>query len=281
MVQPQSKLGAIIGIAVGVGTAMGVAIAANTADSPAEPEPPLAGREIVDLTHAFDESTIYWPTAPQGFRHEALSVGETEAGRFYAAFTFSAPEHGGTHMDAPYHFARNADSMEEVAPERLIGPAVVIDVSDKAEENRDYRLKTADIRAFEERHGRIPDGAILLLRTGWGKHWPEKEAYLGGRRADDLHFPSFGESALRFVIEKRDIAAFGVDTASTDAGESEDFPVHRLASKHNLPGFENLANLGALPPTGAFVAALPMKIAGGSGAPLRAVAFLPKDGEGP
>jgi len=281
MAHGRLTLGMLLGVILGVGTAVAVAIGTTNDGGPSAAGTPLAERQIVDLTYAFDADAVYWPTAPHGFRHEPLSVGETEGGWFYSAFTVSAPEHGGTHMDAPYHFAREGRAADAVRLERLIGPAVVIDVSAQAAEDRDYRLQPDDLRAFEETHGRIPEDAIVLLRTGWAEHWPDVEAYLGGTDADALHFPSFGEAAVRLLIEERGIAAIGVDTASTDAGSARDFPVHRLASKHDVPGFENLANLEALPPSGAIVAALPMKIAGGSGAPLRAVAFVPKGSKRP
>ena len=240
----------------------------------------LSAWRIVDLTHPFDSTTVYWPTAPQGFELEEISRGETEGGWWYEAHAFSAPEHGGTHLDAPVHFARGAWDAASIPLERLIGPAIVIDVSGKAARNPDYRLSAEDVRAWETEHGRVPEGAIVLLRTGWSERWPDREAYLGDDTpgdASDLHFPSFGEAAARLLVHERGIAVLGADVASIDYGPSESFPVHRLAGKANVPGLENLMNLDQLPPTGAFVIALPIKIAGGSGGPLRAVALLPPE----
>jgi len=235
----------------------------------------LADYDLVDLSHAFNNETVYWPTAPSRFEKTTLFEGAREDGGFYSAFAISTPEHGGTHIDAPYHFDESGDKAEAVPLEKLIAPAVVIDVSQKAAADPLYRLSPEDVRAFETRHGRIAPGTIVLLRTGWDRYWPDAARYLGGEDAADLVFPSFGAEAARLLVEDRRVAALGVDAASTDYGPSTDFPVHRIMGAANVPGFENLAGLERLPPAGAMVVALPMKIAGGSGGPLRAAALVP------
>ena len=234
---------------------------------------------IVDLTYSFNARTPYWPTATTGFRLDSVSVGPTPGGYFYSAYAYAAPEHGGTHLDAPVHFAEGRASTELVRLEQLMAPAVVIDVSTRAAADHDYRLTRDDVLAFEARHGRIQPGTIALLRTGWGKRWPDKKAYLGDNTPGDashLHFPSFGEEAALVLVSERRVTAIGVDVASIDYGQSKDFRVHRAAAAADVPGLENLAGLDALPPTGAFVIALPMKIEGGSGGPLRAIALVPR-----
>ncbi|PYQ17272.1 MAG: cyclase [Acidobacteria bacterium] len=239
----------------------------------------LRTARAVDLTHPFDEKTIYWPTAPSAFELKRLHYGPTDAGYFYSANSFCTPEHGGTHLDAPIHFAEGKPAVDQVALDRLIGPAVVIDVSRQAAADPDYRLGLEDVKAWERREGAIPAGSLVLLRTGWSARWPDKKRYLGDDTPGDaahLHFPSYGEEAARLLVETRKVAALGVDTASIDYGPSKDFIVHRVALGAGLPGLENLAHLEALPERGAWVIALPMKIAGGSGAPLRVVAFLPR-----
>jgi kynurenine formamidase len=249
------------------------------AQRPAAPALDLSSYRIVDLTYPFNARTHYWPTATTGFRLDTVSAGHTHGGYYYSAYTYSPPEHGGTHLDAPVHFAEGHATAERVPLERLMAPAVVIDVSARAAADRDYRLTPADVLAFEARYGRIRAGTIVLLRTGWGSHWADKKAYLGDDTPGDashLHFPSYGEEAARLLVAERGVAALGVDVASIDYGQSNDFRVHRLAAAADVPGLENLAALETLPPTGAFVIALPMKIEGGSGGPLRAVALVPR-----
>ena len=232
--------------------------------------------DLVDLSHEFSAETVYWPNTPLRFEHEVIFEGEREDGMFYSAFSFSMPEHGGTHLDAPYHFHPQGDTAEAVPLSRLIAPAIVIDITEKAAADRLYRLTRDDVDAFESEHGEIAPGSIILLRTGWSRYWPDSRAYLGGDDPAKLAFPSFGEEAARFLVEERDAAAMGIDTGSTDYGPSSDFPVHRILGAANVPGLENLTNLDRLPPTGAVVVALPIKIAGGSGGPLRAIAFTPR-----
>ena len=238
----------------------------------------LNGQRIVDLTHAFGPRTLYWPTSPSRFKLDSLASGQTPGGFFYAANTLSTPEHGGTHLDAPVHFAERGRTVADIPLEQLVAPAVVIDVVAKAAADRDYRLSVQDVAAFERQHGAIARGAIVLLRTGWSRHWPDAKAYLGDDTPNDaskLSFPSYGLDAAKLLIEDRGVAALGIDTASIDYGRSSDFMVHRLAGARNVPGLENLTSLDRLPARGAIVIALPMKIEGGSGAPLRAIAIVP------
>jgi len=238
----------------------------------------LHGARLVDLTHPFDEKTIYWPNAPSNFQLNRLSFGKTEAGFFYAANSFCTPEHGGTHIDAPIHFSANGRTVDQVPVEQLIAPAVVIDVRGKTAADADYRLTAADIQAWEQKNGQVPPGAIVLLRTGWGQRWPDRKRYMGDDKPGDvtnLHFPSYGVEAARFLVEQRRVGALAVDTASIDYGPSKDFMVHQIVNGANVPGLENVANLEEVPETGAWVIALPMKIAGGSGGPVRIVAVVP------
>jgi kynurenine formamidase len=239
----------------------------------------LSTYTIVDLSHAYGPSTVMWPTSPTKFELKKLAFGKTEGGYFYAANTFCTPEHGGTHLDAPIHFFEGGRTTEQIPLEQLIAPAVVIDVAARAAADRDYRATREDVLQFEKIHGTIARGAIVLLRTGWSRHWPNARAYLGDDTPGDaskLSFPSFGPDAARLLVEERGAAALGIDTASIDYGRSTDFQVHRIAAAKNVPGLENLARLDQLPPRGALVIALPMKIEGGSGGPLRAVALVPK-----
>lgn len=239
----------------------------------------LARFRLVDLSYPFDEHTLYWPTEPTTFRLEQRAFGQTEAGYFYSANAFCTPEHGGTHLDAPLHFAEHGQANAEIPLERLLAAAVVIDVTAAASRDRDYRLSVEDVLAFEQQNGRIEAGTTVLLRTGWSRYWPRRKEYFGDDTPGDvskLSFPSYGEDAARLLVEERSVAALGVDTASIDYGRSSTFGVHRIAAARNVIGLENLANLEQLPARGATVIALPMKIAKGSGGPLRAVALVPR-----
>ncbi len=234
--------------------------------------------QIVDLSHSYSSDTLYWPTSPSQFEKKEISFGETEGGWFYSAYSICTPEHGGTHLDAPLHFSADGQPADRVPLDSLIGNAVVIDISSKAAGDRNYLLSAHDVLLFEEAHGLIQPGDIVLLRTDWDQYWPDAKAYLGDDKPGDaskLQFPSYGESAARLLVEERKVAVLGVDTASADYGKSRDFIVHRIAAEHDVSNLENLTNLDKLPPTGALVFALPMKIEGGSGAPARVVALVP------
>jgi D-alanyl-D-alanine dipeptidase/kynurenine formamidase len=245
----------------------------------APPRPPLdlATAEVIDLTHPFDAETLYWPNATSGFELKTLHAGPTPGGWYYASNAFCAPEHGGTHLDAPIHFAEGRDTADAVELDRLVVPIVVIDVAKQAAADADYRLTVEDVLAWERVNGAIPKGVAVLLRTGWSVRWPDRKRTFGDDapgRIDRLHFPAYGKPAAELLVQARKVAALGLDTPSLDHGPSTDFPAHRVAAAANVPGFENLMNLERLPPTGAWLVALPMKIAGGSGGPLRAVALM-------
>src|SRR5262245_20302690 len=237
---------------------------------------PLHERTWIDLTHTFDENTIYWPTAGR-FELTRDSKGMTPGGYWYEANTFRTAEHGGTHLDAPVHFAENAEAADAIPVERFIGPAVVVDASAQCRAQPDYEIRVEDLQTFEAGHGAIPRGAIVLLRTDWSRRWPDAEAYLGtaarGQEAAlQLHFPGLHPAAARWLATERAVDAVGIDTASIDHGPSRLFNSHRELFKRGIPVFENVANLDRLPAVGATVVALPMKIGGGSGGPLRIVA---------
>jgi kynurenine formamidase len=242
---------------------------------------PAPNPRIVDLTHPFDASTIYWPTEA-GFTLSPEHAGVTAKGYFYASNTFCAPEHGGTHIDAPLHFWAKGLPVDAVPLEQLIGPAIVVDVTEQARANRDYQVSVDDFLAWEKTNGLIPKGAIVLMRTGFGEYWPDRRRYLGtDERGEDattkLHFPGLLPHAAEWLVDTRKIHAVGLDTASIDHGPSKLFETHVALFQRGVPAFENVANLAQLPPKGFTVVALPMKIGGGSGGPLRIVALLGKD----
>ena len=239
----------------------------------------LANGHWVDLTHAFNEQSVYWPTASE-FKKTTVYEGHTEGGWYYTAYDFAAAEHGGTHIDSPIHFAKGKHTTDQISLESLIGSAVVIDVAPKAMNDRDYLIGSGDIEAWEQQHGKIPEGAIVLLHTGSAALYGDRTAYMGtderGPNAvAKLHFPGLHPETAILLTKERSIKAVGIDTPSIDYGQSQNFASHIILYEQNVPGFENVANLDQLPPTGSIVFALPMKIEGGSGGPLRIVAWVP------
>jgi len=237
-----------------------------------------AQRRIVDLTYPFDAESVYWPTA-ETFKLETDFEGVTEKGYYYSAYRFAAAEHGGTHLDAPVHFAKGRNSVDQIPLDQLTGAGLVVDVSNQCATNADYLISVADLQNWEKRNGRIPVGGIVLLRTGFGKYYPDRKRYLGTDERGPaavakLHFPGLDPEAARWLTLNRSIKAIGLDTASIDRGQSTLFESHRTLFEKNIPAFENVANLDQLPVKGFTVIALPMKIKGGSGGPLRIIAMF-------
>lgn len=256
------------------------AVAAALAAGCAAPPPPsgvaIDPAKAIDLSYAYNAQTVYWPNA-DGFRHRKDTWAMTPAGYWYAAGEFASAEHGGTHMDAPIHFAQGQASVDQIPVPALIGPAFVIDVSAKAAAETDYRVTAGDILNFEQAHGAIAAGTIAVIRTGWGSRWPDRKLYLGSDVPGDtahLHFPGLSREAAELLVARR-IKGVAIDTASLDYGPSTDFIAHRVLNGAGIYGLENVANAGRLPATGATLIALPMKIEQGSGAPTRIVAILP------
>jgi kynurenine formamidase len=238
----------------------------------------LSSGHWIDLSHDFAADTIYWPTA-ESFKLDTVAAGKTEAGYYYSAYQFCAAEHGGTHIDAPVHFAEGRESVDKIALDRLIGPAIKLDVSANAKADRDYQVSVADFEAWEAKNGRIPDDSIVLLQTGWSDFWNDRIKYLGTDKRGpegvaELHFPGLAPEAAQWLTETRKIKAIGLDTASIDCGQSKLFESHRILMARDIPAFENVANLERLTVRTSVVVALPMKIRGGSGGPLRIIALV-------
>lgn len=248
------------------------------AANPAETNP-FTNTKIIDLSHSYSNETIYWVTAKE-FETEKVAYGVTDKGFFYAANNFTTAEHGGTHIDAPIHFAEHGQTVDEIPLEHLIGSAVKVDVSKKASDNTDYLISVEDLLDWEKQEGQtIPDGSIVLLYTGFEKYYPNKLKYMGtDKRGSEavakLHFPGLAPEAAKWLVSERNIHAVGLDTPSIDYGQSTEFKSHVNLMTKNVPAFENLTNLEQLPSKGFQVVALPMKIKGGSGSPLRIIAIV-------
>lgn len=255
--------------------------ACGPSSAPAEEESlaeRLESARFIELTHPLNDETIVWPTAVP-FTFETTAEGYVDAGYYYASRNFSGTEHGGTHLDAPIHFFEGRWTTDQIPLDRLVGPGVVVDVSDGVSGNANYQVQVDDLTAWEAEHGRIPDGAILLLSTGRTRLWPDAEAYMGTAESGeaavaDLAFPGLHPDAARWLVSNRSVAAVGLDTPSLDFGGSTLFETHQILFEQNIFGLENVANLDELPPTGALVMAFPLLLEGGTGGPVRIVAVV-------
>jgi kynurenine formamidase len=254
------------------GTAVGAALGGTSLlPAPARAQTrSLSYANIMDLTHVLHSRfpSFNPDFFPRLSRRPFVTI---EKNGFYGNIV-SYWEHTGTHMDAPAHFVTARWFVHEIPASRLIGPAVVIHIHEKATANPDAQVTPDDIRAYEDRYGRIPDGAVVFMHSGW-EQWVNDEASY--RRADStgtMHFPGFHPEAAQMLVEERNILGIGVDTLSLDYGRSTDFKTHLTILGANKWGLENVANLARIPPRGATVFVGAPKLANGSGGPLRLIA---------
>ncbi|MDE0104910.1 MAG: cyclase family protein [Bryobacterales bacterium] len=276
-INPTPRLALLRAASLAVSAALLVA-ACSSGDMPVVRPDPFAGYEIVDLSHPFDEQTVYWPTG-RPFRHDRTAWGPQPGGFWYSAFDLAMSEHTGTHLDAPVHFAEGGAAVGQLSLADLSGPVAVVDVSQQCEDDPDYAASVDDLDAHEDRHGQISEGMIVVFRTGWSRRWPDTLSYLGDDtpgRADRLRFPGISSEAAKRLAE-RGVAVVGIDTASIDPGTSSDFASHQVLAGDSIPALENLTQLDLLPERGAHLLAFPMKIATGSGAPCRVAALVPQN----
>lgn len=226
---------------------------------------------VVDLTHTINGKMPAWP----GDESHAFSVEimATPAKDGYLTRRFSMLEHYGTHMDAPAHFPPGKETLDQIPVTKFFGPAVVIDVEKQVASDSDYRLTPARIERWEAGHGRIPTGAIVMLRTGWASRWPDQTRYRNMDAGGVMHFPGYSVEGAKMLIS-RGAVGLGIDTLSIDYGPSKDFEVHRIDMPAGLYHLENLARLDQLPEAGAFLIAAPIKLEGGSGGPVRVFALI-------
>jgi len=272
----------LVGLVAGFGM-LAMTVSGGCAERPSQPHPSALQRSrLVDLTHAFGSETIVWPTE-QDVKLIVQHAEDMPGGYYYASNRLELPEHGGTHIDAPIHFSRGKQTLDQIPIDRLVGSAVRIDVRAPCANDHDYRIAIQDLERWEATHGRIPAHAIVLLDTGFGRLWPSKSQYLGTELrgtegVEALHFPGLHPDAATWLAHERQVKAVGIDTASIDYGRSTKFETHVALLSKNVPVFENLSDLSQLPERGFDVIALPMKIAGGTGGPLRIIAVIPQGG---
>jgi kynurenine formamidase len=223
---------------------------------------------VLDLGHPLSTKSPTWSGQPVYSR--AVTADLAKDG--YTAGRFSTDEHFGTHIDAPAHFG-GPWTVDQIPVDRLVRPAVCINVTAQASRDEDYRVSVADLKDWEQQHGAIPAGAVVLIATGWDARWADPTRYMNVR--DGLrHFPGLSVDAARYLAVDRRVAGIGIDTASIDYGPSEKFEAHQTTMKLSVYHIENAANLTRLPPTGFTVVVAPIDIEGGSGGPTRLFALL-------
>ncbi|MFO0918447.1 MAG: cyclase family protein [Planctomycetaceae bacterium] len=250
---------------------------AETVMTPADARQPptldelVSGKlSVVDLTWTLDDQNPYWPA--ENYEPFHLKTIATIEKNGVLSKAFYTPEHLGTHLDAPNHFENNQPSVDEISPADLVAHGVVIDISPQSEADADYRLTVEDLSRWEAEHGRIPNQAVVFLRTGWDRHWTNYPRYKNQDATGKMHFPGYSEAAARFLITERNSRGLGIDTLSMDYGLSQDFVVHHVVNRAGRYGLENVANLGRLPPRDFFVFVAPVKVKTGSGGPARILA---------
>jgi kynurenine formamidase len=231
---------------------------------------PNGKTRVLDLSYAINDKLVPWPGDEKWFEAKANATVEKNG---YFTRSFWMLEHYGTHLDAPIHFPPGKITVDQIPAKQFFGPAVVLDVSAEAAKNADYRLPASGVEEWENKHGRISEGSIVLLRTGWASRWPDVQKYRNQDAQGKMHFPGFSTEAAKLLIS-RNISGIGCDTLSADYGASDDFAVHHLVLGAGLYQLENLADLSGLPEEGAFLVVAPIKLEGGSGGPVRVFALV-------
>src|ERR1700722_14730929 len=226
---------------------------------------------VLDLSYAINDKLVPWPGDEKYFEAKINATVEKNG---YFTRSFWMLEHYGTNLDAPGHLPPGKARVDKIPPNKFFVPAVLLEVRDEAAKDADYRLPVSKIEKWEHAHGRIPPGAIVLLRTGWASRWPNIQKYRNQDQQGKMHFPGYSVEAAKLFID-RGVSGLGCDTLSADYGASEDFSVHHLALGAGLYHLENLSDLSAVPEAGAFLVVAPIKLEGGSGGPVRVFALLP------
>jgi kynurenine formamidase len=232
---------------------------------------PSGKTRVIDLSYAINDKLVPWPGDAKWFEAKVNATVEKNG---YFTRSFWMLEHYGTHLDAPVHFPPGKMTVDEIPARKLFGPAVVLDVRAESAKDADYRVTAARVKEWENRHGRIPESAIVLLRTGWASRWPDVQRYRNQDAQARMHFPGYSVEAANLLVERK-VSGLGCDTLSIDYGASEDFVVHRAVLGAGLYQLENLANLNEVPEVGAFLVVAPIKLEGGSGGAVRVFALLP------
>jgi kynurenine formamidase len=240
----------------------------------------LHSHRFVDLTHAFAPGIPHWPGFPDETRETLYGYdpGQGSMGSGFLAQRFTHVGQWGTHVDPPAHFAKGLRTVDQIDPKEMILPLVVIDVHEKVAANPDYTLSMKDVRDWEGRHGPIPQGAFVAMRTDWSRRWPNAAAMQNKDGAGVAHYPGWSMPVLRYLYEQRHITASGHETTDTDPGlatAKDDYSLETYILKTDHYQIELLTNLDQVPEAGALVVATFPKPLGGSGFPARVFAILP------
>ena len=227
----------------------------------------LSQGRVLDLGHSLSESDPSWSGqkvfSRSGVRSESSAMGK-----------FSSDEHFGTHLDAPVH-GGGTWTTDQIPVGRLVRPGVCVNIEAEAAKDEDYRLTVDDVLRFEAKAGRIPEGVVVLVATGWDRRWPDQVRYMNDR-AGVKHFPGIAVEAAALLARERKVAGIGIDTPSIDYGPSAKFEAHHTSLPANVYHIENATNLTGLPASGFTVVVAPINLAGGSGGPTRVFAILDK-----
>jgi len=254
-----------------VGCSLALALFLFAQRRPAMPDP-SAFRTVLDLTHALNDHSPNWEGTAQSPFH-ATTPGTIERDGYYSR-VFTTPEHYGTHLDAPAHFAAGAWTVDQIPPDRLVRPLVVLDVRKQALSNPDYEISVQGIATWEDAHGTVPSAAVVFAYTGWDERWSSQQQYRNERSDHLTHYPGFSLDAVKFLVKSRGVVGLGIDTMSVEKGATTTYPVHQFTAKEGVYHLENLANLGLVPPVGAIVIIAPIKLEDGSGGPARVLALV-------
>ena len=254
-----------------IGWSLALALLLFAAHKPSMPDQ-IAYSQVVDLTHNLNDHSPNWEGTDKS-PFSAKNLGSIEHDGYYSR-TFATQEHYGTHLDAPAHFAKGMWTVDQIPAERLVRPLVVLNVSAKTVGHPDYELTVQDIAEYEAQHGEIPDGAVVMVYTGWDDRWDAPNAFRNAAADGVPHFPGYSLEAAQFLVKTRNVVGLGIDTMSIDPGASKTYPVHQFTAKESVYQLENVANLGLLPPAGATVVVAPIKLENGSGGPVRLLALV-------
>jgi len=241
----------------------------------------LAAKKFVDLTHPFEPGIPHWPGFPAEKRETAYwyEKGKGSLGEGFFSEIFTLVGQWGTHVDPPAHFIRGLRTVDQITPQEMVLPLVVIDVHEEAAKNPDYTLTIERVKKWEADHGAIPSGAFVAMRTDWAKRWPDQAAMDNKDKSGVSHYPGWSIASLKYIYEDRKITASGHETTDTDPGvaaSKDDYALETYILSTDHYQIELLANLDQVPESGALVIVSFPKPKGGSGFPARVFAICPR-----